>query len=144
MRRAVADIRSVEHRLEVRHTPGGVTVIDDAFNSNPHGAQMALEVLGGFTSGRRIVVTPGMIELGARQAELNREFGHQISAAADIAVIVGEHNREAILAGLAEAGFPAENTHAVAPFDQATAKVRELTRAGDTILYENDLPDTFK
>jgi UDP-N-acetylmuramoyl-tripeptide--D-alanyl-D-alanine ligase len=144
MRHAIADIRSVEHRLEVRHTPGGVTVIDNAFNSNPHGAQMALEVLAGFSSGRRIVVTPGMIELGARQVELNREFGRQIAAAADIAVIVGEHNREAITAGLADGGFDGAKIYTARDFADASRYVAGITRRGDTILYENDLPDTFK
>ncbi|MDR1670905.1 MAG: UDP-N-acetylmuramoyl-tripeptide--D-alanyl-D-alanine ligase [Alistipes sp.] len=143
MRYAIADIRSVEHRLEVRHTPGGVTVIDDAFNSNPHGAAMALEVLAGFT-GRRIIVTPGMIELGARQHELNREFGRQIAAAADIAVIVGEHNREAILGGLSETGFATEHIYVARDFADASRYVSATMRAGDVILYENDLPDTFK
>jgi UDP-N-acetylmuramoyl-tripeptide--D-alanyl-D-alanine ligase len=166
MRHAVADIRSVEHRLEVRHTPGGVTVIDDAFNSNPHGAAMALEVLASFggsttpsaalrqppllskegnspRTGRRIIVTPGMIELGAKQVELNREFGRQIAAAADIAVVVGEHNREAIVAGLAEGGFPPENIHTARTFADASRYVSSAMRPGDVILYENDLPDTF-
>jgi UDP-N-acetylmuramoyl-tripeptide--D-alanyl-D-alanine ligase len=111
MRHAISQIRPVEHRLEVRHTPGGVTIIDDAFNSNPHGAAMALEVLAGFTGGKRIVVTPGMIELGEKQEQYNREFGRQMAAAADIAVVVGEYNRGAIVAGLKEGGFPAENVY---------------------------------
>jgi UDP-N-acetylmuramoyl-tripeptide--D-alanyl-D-alanine ligase len=144
MRHAIADIRSVEHRLEVRHTPGGVTIIDDAFNSNPHGAAMALEVLAGFSSGRRIIVTPGMIELGARQVELNCEFGRQIAAAADIAVIVGEHNREAIVTGLTDGGFPTEKIYTARDFADASRYVNTTTRAGDVVLYENDLPDTFK
>jgi UDP-N-acetylmuramoyl-tripeptide--D-alanyl-D-alanine ligase len=154
MRHAIASIEQVEHRLDIKRGAGGVTIIDDAFNSNPHGAAMALEVLAGFgetgngsdapRTGRRIVVTPGMIELGPKQHELNRAFGRQIAAAADIAVIVGEYNREAIAAGLAEAGFDPGKTIAVRTFDEASAHMRGIVRPGDTILYENDLPDTFK
>jgi UDP-N-acetylmuramoyl-tripeptide--D-alanyl-D-alanine ligase len=144
MRYAISQIEPVEHRLSVRRTPGGVTIIDDAFNSNPHGAAMALEVLASHTEGRRIVVTPGMIELGEKQEHYNREFGRQIAASADIAVIVGAHNREAILEGLARGGFDPEKLYTAATFDEASRHVASTMRGGDTILYENDLPDTFK
>ena len=94
---AVNDIQQVEHRLNMKRTPGGVTIIDDAFNSNPTGSKMALDVLKMMTGGRRIIVTPGMIELGERQEELNAKFGEYIAGAADIAIIVGHYNREAII-----------------------------------------------
>jgi UDP-N-acetylmuramoyl-tripeptide--D-alanyl-D-alanine ligase len=150
MRRAIVDIRAVEHRLSTRRTPGGVTIIDDAFNSNPHGAAMAMEVLAGFTTGRRIIVTPGMIELGAKQHELNREFGRQIASGADIAVIVGDYNRDAILAGIESArgadgvAAPLPEVFTFRTFAEASRHVNAIMRPGDTILYENDLPDTFK
>nr|AIA99589.1 UDP-N-acetylmuramoyl-tripeptide-D-alanyl-D-alanine ligase [uncultured bacterium contig00023(2014)] len=154
MRYAIGGIEQVEHRLNIKHTSGGITVIDDAFNSNPHGAAMALDVLAGFTDGRRIVVTPGMIELGAKQEHYNREFGKQLAEACDIAVVVGEYNRNAILAGFAEGKAElargnislAENKTAVAvaTFADASRHIREMAKPGDTILYENDLPDTFK
>ncbi len=144
MRHAVSTIEQVEHRMQIRHTPAGVTVIDDAFNSNPHGAAMALDVLAGFTDGRRIVVTPGMIELGERQHHHNRELGRHMARACDLAVVVGEHNREAILEGLRAEGFPDEKIYTASDFDDASRHVGGLVRPGDTILYENDLPDTFK
>jgi UDP-N-acetylmuramoyl-tripeptide--D-alanyl-D-alanine ligase len=144
MRYAIASIEQVEHRLNIKHTPGGITIIDDAFNSNPHGAAMALDVLSGFTGGRRIVVTPGMIELGTKQEHYNRELGRQMAASCDIAVIVGEYNREAILEGLASENFAPEKIYVAATFADASRHVSEIARAGDTILYENDLPDTFK
>jgi UDP-N-acetylmuramoyl-tripeptide--D-alanyl-D-alanine ligase len=149
MRRAIRQIEPVEHRLSMRHTPGGVTIIDDAFNSNPHGAAMAMEVLASFgasggSGGRRIVVTPGMIELGPRQESANRELGRQMAASCDIAVVVGTYNRQALLAGLADGGFAPEATHTAATFTEASAWLRGVLRSGDTVLYENDLPDTFK
>lgn len=100
IRYAVNDIQQVEHRLNMKRTPGGVTIIDDAFNSNPTGSKMALDVLKMMTGGRRIIVTPGMIELGERQEELNAKFGEYIAGAADIAIIVGHYNREAIISGI--------------------------------------------
>lgn len=145
IRIAVEHIEQVEHRLNLRHTPGGITIIDDAFNSNPTGSAMALDVLASMTGGRRIVITPGMIELGDRQEELNRAFGARIAASADVAVVVGRYNREAILAGIASAGGMAPGAvHAVDTFADAQAIVASTARPGDTVLYENDLPDTFK
>lgn len=144
---AVASIEPVEHRLSVKRTPGGITILDDAFNSNPVGSRMALEVLGTFTGGKRIVITPGMIELGAEQYELNHEFGRHIARNADIAIIVGHYNREAIASGIedeAKNGARGVKAHTVDTFDDAQKMLSTLAATGDTVLYENDLPDTFK
>ncbi len=144
IRYAVEQIDQVEHRLNMKRTPGGVTIIDDAFNSNPAGSRMALDVLSRMTGGRRIVVTPGMIELGAVQERANEEFGRHAARCADIAIVVGAYNRGAILAGLAEGPIKADDIHAVDSFAEAQKLLGGILRAGDTVLYENDLPDTFK
>lgn len=141
---AVEQIEQVEHRLNMKRTPGGVTIIDDAFNSNPDGSRMALDVLRRMTGGRRIVVTPGMIELGEKQEELNRQLGKIIGESVDIAIVVGQYNREALTQGIASTDFPAENLHTVASFAESQRLLSTILQAGDTVLYENDLPDTFK
>lgn len=140
---AVASIEPVEHRLSVKRTPGGITILDDAFNSNPVGSRMALEVLGTFRDGKRIVVTPGMIELGPEQFELNCEFGRHIAANVDVAIIVGQYNRDAITAGIEQGGFKGE-LHTVGSFSEAQEVLKKIAVKGSTVLYENDLPDTFK
>lgn len=144
IRRAVASIEQVEHRLSIKQTPGGVTIIDDAFNSNPSGSKMALEVLSGFADGKRIVVTPGMIELGDRQSELNEELGAAIAKCCDIAVVVGQYNRDAIVKGIKTGGFKEDNLYIVDSFAESQQLLAKMLRSGDTVLYENDLPDTFK
>lgn len=141
---AVGKIEQVEHRLSIKKTPGGVTIIDDAFNSNPQGSKMALEVLSGFKSGKRIIVTPGMIELGDRQSELNMILGTEIAKSADVAIIVGEYNRKSLVEGIRKEHFNDENLYEVANFKDAQDLLSSLLRSGDTVLYENDLPDTFK
>ncbi len=141
---AVNDIQQVEHRLNMKRTPGGVTIIDDAFNSNPTGSKMALDVLKMMTGGRRIIVTPGMIELGERQEELNAKFGEYIAGAADIAIIVGHYNREAIISGIKSTDTTSLDVHTVNSFSEAQQLLETTLKPGDTILYENDLPDTFK
>lgn len=145
IRYAVGRIEQVEHRLSTSRTPGGITIIDDAFNSNPTGSRMAVDVLSHFSrDGRRIIVTPGMVELGDSQYELNKELGEYIGRNVDEAFIVGAYNREALLCGLREAGFPEEHTHITDSFAEAQAELSSMMKAGDAILYENDLPDSFK
>ena len=129
----------------MKRTAGGVTIIDDAFNSNPDGSRMALDVLSMMTKGKRIVVTPGMIELGEKQVFHNANFGEHITKTCDIAIIVGQYNREAILEGIKRnPQFSEENTIIVDSFNEAQQKLATILKSGDTVLYENDLPDTFK
>lgn len=141
---AVGKIAQVEHRLSIARTPGGFTIIDDAFNSNPSGAKMAIDVLAQFTEGKRIVVTPGMIELGDRQYDLNKALGRYIGENVDIAIIVGRYNHDALVAGLEESSIREGHVYAVDSFNAAQDVLRMILQPGDTILYENDLPDSFK
>jgi len=141
---AVSCIEQVEHRLNIKRTPGGLTIIDDAFNSNPSGSAMALEVLAMMNTGRRIIITPGMIELGEKQDELNYEFGRKIAHSADLAFVVGHYNRESITRGIADGGMDDNATKVFDTFAEAQAHLNSIFRPGDTVLYENDLPDTFK
>ena len=144
-RRALRQVEQVEHRLSMRRS-GGVSILDDAYNSNPEGARMALEVLAGFsTEGRRYVVTPGFVEMGVKQYENNKVFGRDISRAnVDGVYVVNEVNRKAITEGLTEGGYPDAQVSCVASFQQAMAELQPKLRAGDVVLYENDLPDSFK
>jgi len=144
IRYAVSQLSQVEHRLSVKRTSGGVTIIDDAFNSNPHGSKMALDVLASFSGGKRIAITPGMIELGPRQYEENMLLGRYMSSRCDIAIIVGRYNREALTEGLTAGGFDPQNIMLADTFSQATQYLSRTANKGDTVLYENDLPDTFK
>ena len=146
-KRAMRQIEQIEHRLSIKRTAGGITIIDDAYNSNPQGAAMALEVLGSFRrpeGARRIVVTPGFVEMGESQYRNNRTLGEQIAASADIAVVVNRTNREAILEGLRSASFAEEQIIQADSFAEASARLSALMRGGDVVLYENDLPDSFK
>lgn len=144
IRYAVDRIAQVEHRLSVNRTPSGITVIDDAFNSNPAGAKMAVDVLAQFTEGKRIIVTPGMVELGEQEFDLNKALGRYIGQKVDMAVIVGEYNRVALVEGLKETSMPTANIHVVDSFEIAQSVLASVMKPGDTVLYENDLPDSFK
>ena len=132
----------IEHRLQLLDGGGGISIIDDAFNSNPSGAKAALHVLRDFPA-RRIIVTPGMVELGEREAELNREFGREMASCADIVFLVGPKHCEPIAEGLREAGFSEANMFISKNLEESTRKLNSMMRAGDVILYENDLPDNY-
>lgn len=140
--RGVALCQPVEHRLQLLPSAGGVTIIDDAFNSNPVGSAAALRVLSGFP-GRRIVVTPGMVELGEREAELNREFGRTMAGCVDIAILVGKKHTQPIVEGLREAGFPEEKLFVTGSLEESTKVLHSMMKTGDVVLYENDLPDNY-
>lgn len=141
--RAVRDLRPVEHRLSIVRHPNGVTVLDDAFNSNPVGARMALEVLGEFAGRQKILVTPGMVELGPRHHELNKAFGAQAAKVCDQVILVGQRQTAPIREGLAEAGYPPERLAVVRNLAEAVQRMQALVADGDVVLFENDLPDTY-
>ena len=143
---AIARLQPVEHRLSMRRN-NGITILDDAYNSNPQGARMALEVLKNFSIGEgnnRIIITPGFVEMGSRQYEANRELGGDIARCCDYAIVVNETNRKAIACGIEENGFPNDKLFLAASLNEAHAHLATIIKAGDVVLYENDLPDNFK
>lgn len=142
IRMGISAVRPVEHRLQLMRTPGGVTVIDDAFNTNPRSSANAMEILGTF-SGRRIVVTPGMVELGKDEEKFNYEFGRAITGNADLVFLIGKKHTEPIMRGLKDSGTDEKNIFVFASLDEATAKLNHIMRPGDVIMYENDLPDNY-
>jgi UDP-N-acetylmuramoyl-tripeptide--D-alanyl-D-alanine ligase len=141
---AASRMEPVEHRLELKHRDGFV-VIDDAFNSNPVGAANAVEVLSSFQQGRKFIITPGMIELGEKEADKNKEFGKQIGESEiDVAILVGEERTKPILKGIqsTEKGKEKE-VKVVNSLFEANDLLKSEGKKGDVVLYENDLPDTY-
>jgi UDP-N-acetylmuramoyl-tripeptide--D-alanyl-D-alanine ligase len=141
--KAIQDLPSVPHRLQLIDRGSGVTVIDDSYNSNPLGAMEALEVLGSFTGGQRILVTPGMVELGALEAHLNEELGAKAAEVCDYVVLVGVERTKPLVAGLQRKNFPQEKIRIVRDLKGATIVLPTIVGVGDTVLFENDLPDQY-
>lgn len=140
---AAGRMEPVEHRLELKKQ-GGITIIDDAFNSNPVGAKNAVETLSEFKTGRRIIITPGMIELGDLQDEKNREFGQQIGKAnLDLVILVGQKQTKAIREGIESTGFDMSKVKLARSLYDANRTMHNFAKKGDVVLYENDLPDSF-
>ena len=99
-------IRPVPHRLELKQNPNGSIIIDDAYNSNIKGAKMALEVLKSFEHKKRILITPGIVELGDKQAEINQELGRAAAEASDFIILVGASQAVPIYNGIKEKHYP--------------------------------------
>lgn len=139
----VKRIAAVPHRLQLLDKGGNLTYIDDAYNSNPSGCRAALNVLGLFDA-CRILVTPGMVELGAKQEELNYEFGQEAAKACDYIVLVGKNQTVPIYNGIKDAGFNMDKVFVADGLNEALANVQAYqTDKKKIVLLENDLPDNY-
>ena len=141
--RGVSAIQPVEHRLQLVPSDAGLTVIDDAFNANPAGVAAAMEVVKAFP-GRKIVVTPGLVELGEEQDAQNEQFGRLLAEVADVVLLIGHKQTRPIVRGLLKMDFPRAHMHVLNNLKEATALLPTVTRAGDVVLFENDLPDNYE
>jgi UDP-N-acetylmuramoyl-tripeptide--D-alanyl-D-alanine ligase len=137
-------LRPVKHRMEVKQNKNGITIIDDAFNSNPMGAKMALDVLKNIEGDRKIIVTPGMVELGDKQIIYNENFGKQIATSCDYVILVGNYASKHIKDGMMSEGFDEQKVHVAKTFFEATKHLNSFIKSGDVVLYENDLTDDYE
>ena len=135
-------IPALKHRLELLPNNKNIVIIDDSYNSNEDGIKAAMDVLDGF-KGRKIVVTPGLVELGKKENLVNLEFGKLLSKHADAVIIVGKHNAEMLIAGLKEGGFSVENVSFAKNLNKGNEMLNGMLREGDVVLFENDLPDNY-
>lgn len=142
LRIPVRRIQPVEHRMEM-HEHGLVTLIDDAYNSNPVGSKAALETLAMF-EGIRILVTPGMVELGEKESEYNYKFGTYAADCCDYILLVGRKHTEPIREGVLSKGFPKEKCLVYDKVEEAVSYAYAIKGQGHKyILLENDLPDNY-
>jgi UDP-N-acetylmuramoyl-tripeptide--D-alanyl-D-alanine ligase len=139
---AMRTLKPVSNRLEVVEERG-VTWIRDAYNSNQVGFRAALEVVAAIPATRRFLATPGVIELGPMQFEVNRALSRDASLVCDNTLIVTDTNREAFIAGHRDAGREARLVP-VTNRSEAFRWLRETLKEGDAIILENDLPDLYE
>jgi UDP-N-acetylmuramoyl-tripeptide--D-alanyl-D-alanine ligase len=135
-------LSSIEHRLELVPNNKNMVIIDDSYNSNVDGTKSAMEVLDSF-SGRKIVVTPGLVELGKIENVANAEFGRILAKHADIVIVVGKHNAETIINGLIDGGMDRRNIIFAKNLKKGNEELNAILSKGDVVLFENDLPDNY-
>ena len=135
-------IQTIMHRLELRPNNRNIIIIDDSYNSNEDGVQAAMEALSTF-KGRKIVVTPGLVELGKMENVLNLEFGKTLAKHADLVFVIGKHNAEMLVSGLLEGGMNKENIKFAKTLNKGNEELNKILKEGDVVLFENDLPDNY-
>ena len=143
IRVAIANVEPVPHRLQLTASEGNVTIIDDSFNSNPVGAKAALEVLTEIQGGKKVLVTPGMVELGEREYAENKLLGEHAADVCDLVILVGPRRTTPILDGLKAAQYPSQNIIVALNLEEVKQHLATQVQAGDVVLFENDLPDNY-
>ena len=140
---AVSTLRAPEHRLELKHYINGSLLIDDAYNSNPTGCLSAVEVLSKFEGMTKIIVTPGLVELGSKEYEYNKRLGTAAAGVCDKIILVGKKRSVPLKDGALEVGYNEENLTVVEKFADAAALLATLCDENTVVLFENDLPDNY-
>ncbi|MBR6741505.1 MAG: UDP-N-acetylmuramoyl-tripeptide--D-alanyl-D-alanine ligase, partial [Clostridia bacterium] len=140
---AVASLKPAEHRLEMKPFTNGSLLIDDAYNSNPEGCLEAVRVLGSFHGMQKVIVTPGLVELGDKEYECNYALGKGAAQNCDKIILVGTNRSKPIADGVRENGFKEENLHIAASFKEAMDIYSTFANKNTVVLFENDLPDNY-
>lgn len=138
----ISKLEPINHRLELKKE-NGITILDDAYNSNVEGSLCALKVLDLFKKGNKFVITPGLVELGEKEKEENINFGKNLAHHADYVIVVNKTNKDSINEGLVSEGFKEENIMFAQTLIEARIMLKERAKKGDIVLFENDLPDNY-
>ena len=142
---AIYNLEPEKSRLNLVRNGDGL-ILDDSYNSNPIGFTAALEVLEAIPGSRKILVTPGMVELGEFQEQENCKMMCVAASMCDLVAVVGNTNREALIEGLRIGGLKEGQLLQFDNRDNALSflMAKENRREGDVVLIENDLPDLYE
>ena len=140
---AVSALKATEHRLELKAWNNGSLLIDDAYNANPEGSLEAVRVLGSFDGMRKVIITPGLIELGSREYECNRALGAEAARHCDEIIFVGKNRSKPLVEGALSEGYDEDRIHVVSSFAEAMSIYAPTADRNSVVLLENDLPDNY-
>ena len=141
--KGIEKLQPVKHRMELLNVNDNLTLIDNSYNGNLQGSRESLHILG-LMDGIKIVVTPGIVELGKEQSKLNFEFAKNIARIADKVIIVNEINKKSIYEGLISENFKTNNIFCIAKLDEVYEILNKFTKQKCCVLFYNDLPDNYK
>lgn len=140
--KAIKNLRSSPHRLQLIENTF-CTILDDSYNSNLGGVEQACECLRLF-GGKKIVISPGLVEQGSKQYELNYKCGKIIGESCDEFIVMNEVNKTALSQGAIAAGLSEERLHFAVTRKEQAEILKTIQERGSVVLFENDLPDNFK
>ena len=140
---AVASLKPTEHRLEIKSSVNGSVMIDDAYNANPEGSIEAVRVLGSFEGMKKVIITPGLIELGDKEYDYNFALGLECAKICDIIIFVGENRSKPLSDAVLTTDFDENNMFIAKSFQEAYAIYSSFANKDTVLLIENDLPDNY-
>ena len=140
---AVSTLKPTEHRLELKPGPKRSLIIDDAYNANPEGSLEAVNVLASFKDMKKVIITPGLIELGSREYDCNRDLGEKAARNCDVIILVGKNRSKPLEDGVKSTDFDIENLFIVSSFREAMEVYSRFADENTVVLWENDLPDNY-
>ncbi len=139
---AIKRLKPVKNRLEYKYVNNNLSIIDDAFNSNPEGIREAIKILGNYEKKKRILITPGLIDLGAKTEEIHEDLGEYLTDYVDEVYIIGKLNRDALVKGIKRTNFDLDNVFECENFLDGY-ELATTQQVEKIILIANDLPDKF-
>ncbi len=140
---AVASLKPTEHRLEMKNSIKGSVMIDDAYNANPEGSIEAVRVLGSFDGMQKVIITPGLIELGDKEYECNFNLGLETTKMCDIIIFVGENRSKPMVEAVNTTDFDKSKMFVAKSFKEAMEIYARFADNNTVLLIENDLPDNY-
>ncbi|MCQ2451022.1 MAG: UDP-N-acetylmuramoyl-tripeptide--D-alanyl-D-alanine ligase [Clostridia bacterium] len=143
IRVAVSSLKPTEHRLELKSYINGSLLIDDAYNSNPVGCLEAVRTLGAFENYKKVIITPGLIELGKKEYDANYSLGLEAAKYCDIIILVGQNRSKPMMDAINTTDFNKDNVFVVSSFKEAMEVYTPKADKNSVVLLENDLPDNY-
>lgn len=141
LRRAVKSFKLEKNRLEIKNFNDRV-IIDDSFNSNYKGFVESLNVLK-YSKGTRILMTPGIVELGKYKTDILERLVSNIASSCDVVILVGYHQTKYLYYKLIDYNI---ELYMVRNFMEGYEMYLALARNNkkSSLLIENDLPDLYR
>jgi UDP-N-acetylmuramoyl-tripeptide--D-alanyl-D-alanine ligase len=136
---AIGNLSAVSHRLEFRQREN-MLIIDDAYNSNVTGFKEALHLLENFKDRPKIIVTPGIVDLGGKTLEIHKSLGRLAEKICDTVILVGKSDRTN---GLAQGVTNQKKIQWIESIKDLSVILKKLDLENPVVLLENDLPDSY-
>ena len=119
-------------------------MLDNGYNTNPNSVKEALKVLQDVPAKKRIVVTPGFVELGNKQQMYNEHLGEALADAADVVCITGTINAEALRKGLLSKDYKESNILTAENETEALLKLQPYLKPETVVLFEGGTPEVYQ
>ena len=143
IRFAVSHLEPTEHRLELKNFVAGSLMIDDAYNANPEGCVEAVNVLSNFKGMKKVIITPGLVELGDKEYDFNYRLGLAAAKTCDYIILVGRRRAIPLNDAISKSDFDLSKRYIVGSFKEAVEVLSTFADSNTVVLVENDLPDNY-